>query len=208
MLSALREILIPAGVALAVAGYLVAERRGHMLGMWLTKPLASALFVALAIPPRDTWLFAALVLSFLGDLLLIPKEPRIFRAGILVFLLAHVAFIAAFLAMGVAWTWAAGALAPLLLAAALVARWILPRVSRDLKLAVLAYMIVITAMVAIAAGSVAAGASPLLLGAALAFWTNDVLVARDRFATRSSWNRVLGLPLYYGAMVVFAILAR
>lgn len=193
-------------MAAAIAGYLAAERAGSMFWMWITKPLASATFVLLALPPLDPWLFAALVLSFAGDLLLIPRAPRVFRLGILVFLLAHVAFLAAFAAQGIAWGFAAVALVPLVGAAILVARRILPRVSADLKPAVLAYMVVITAMVAGAAGASAAGASPLLLVAALGFYANDLLVARDRFLQKSWINRAAGLPLYYGAMVVFALL--
>jgi len=41
--------------------------------------------------------------------------------------------------------------------------------------------------------------------AALAFWTNDLLVARDRFVTSRPWHRAVGLPLYYAAMVAFAL---
>lgn len=43
--------------------------------------------------------------------------------------------------------------------------------------------------------------------AAIAFWANDILVARDRFARRTWLNRLYGLPLYYAAMVTFALTA-
>ena len=196
---------------LALAGLLWAERRGSRAMMWATKPIASAAFVALGIadgaPATTTGrlLVLALILSFAGDLLLIPLDPRIFRAGILIFLLAHVAFLGAFAAAGIAWGWLFVALALLALAAWVIARRILPHVSADLRPAVIAYMIVITLMVAGAAGASAAGASPLLLLAALMFWTNDLLVARDRFLAKNWLNRAIGLPLYYGAMVLFAL---
>lgn len=194
-------------LALALAAHLAAERKGSVLGMWLTKPIASACFVLLAIPPVDPWLFAAILLSFVGDVLLIPKDARVFRAGIVAFLVAHLAFVAAFAARGIHWAYAAGALVPLALLAWVIARWILPTVPAALKPAVIAYIVVITTMVAAAVGAVAAGADPLLLVAAIAFYLNDILVARDRFVTKDWRNRLVGLPLYYGAMVLFALQA-
>ncbi|HUR67978.1 MAG TPA: lysoplasmalogenase family protein [Candidatus Thermoplasmatota archaeon] len=202
--------LAPLYAALVVA-LILAERAGSRAGMWATKPLTSLVFVAMGLSDGlpDTsagrLLLTALVFSFAGDLCLIPTEARVFRAGILLFLLAHVAFVGAFLALGVAWAWAALALLPLAGAAWRVARWILRGVPHELRRAVVAYVVVITAMVATAAGAVAAGASPLLLVAALAFWTNDILVARDRFVTKTWVNRAMGLPLYYGAMLLFAL---
>lgn len=206
-------LALVAVVAVATGALILAERRDSRAGMWAAKPLASAAFVALGSAdglPADAprrWLLVALVLCFAGDILLIPREARVFRASILTFLLGHLAFVAAFLAYGVAWGWVVIALVPLVAAAALIARWILPRVQAALKEAVLAYMVVITAMVAAAAGAVAAGGPVLLLPAAIAFWANDILVARDRFVQRSWLNRLYGLPMYYGAMVVFALTA-
>lgn len=198
-------------VVVATAALILAERAGSRPWMWVTKPLASAGFVAIGLadglPATGAgWgLLLALVLSFAGDFFLIPVQARLFRVGILLFLLAHVAFLGAFLAAGISWGYAAVALVPLAAAAWIVARWILPKVQAELKRAVVAYVLVITLMVAGAAGAVAAGASPILLVAALMFWTNDILVARDRFVTRTWVNRLVGLPLYYGAMVLFAL---
>jgi len=197
------EVALLALMAAAVAALVLAERADSQAGKWVAKPLASAAFVALGWPGVDALLFAALVLSFLGDLCLVPKDRRVFRAGILLFLLAHVAFGGAFLLRAPSWPVVALALVPLVAAALVVARWILGRVPRELKGAVVAYMVVITAMVALAAGT-----TPWLFLPALAFWTNDILLARDRFVQRSWLNRLYGLPLYYGAMAVFALFAR
>lgn len=199
-------------IALATAGCIEGERRGSRAILWATKPVASAAFVALGLggTPGGALGFgilAALILSFFGDLLLIPSDRRIFRASILTFLLAHVAFVAAFVGRGVSWGWTAAAAAPLAVAGALIGRWLLPHVSAALKPAVIAYMVVISAMVAAAAGAVGAGATPWLLAAAIAFYANDVLVARDRFVVRTWLHRLVGLPLYYGAMAAFALIA-
>ena len=197
------ELALLAVIALATGALILAEKRDSRAGMWVAKPLASAAFVALGWPGVDLLLFGALVLAFLGDLCLVPQDRRIFRAGILLFLLAHVAFGAAFVVRGVLWELAGPALVPLVVAAFFIARWILPTVPAELKGAVIAYVVVITGMVALAAGT-----SWTIFLAALAFWTNDILVARDRFVQRSWLNRAYGLPLYYGSMAIFALLAR
>lgn len=196
--------LLIEGVALLAL--LLAERREHEPAQFVAKGVASAAFVALGLLAQaPAAILVALALAFVGDLLLVPRDPRVFRVGIVVFLLAHVAFLVAFSLRSPAYAFAAGALLILALAAALVARWILPRVPRALKGAVLAYMLVITLMVAAAAGA-SAGAGPIwLVLPALAFWTNDILVARDRFVARQGWHRWVGLPLYYGAMTAFAL---
>ena len=87
----------------AVAGLLLAERRGSRNGLWLTKPVASAAFVWLGLESGaldstyGQFVLAGLVLCMLGDVLLIPLgRPGIFRAGLFAFLLGHVAYSAAF----------------------------------------------------------------------------------------------------------------
>ena len=74
-----------------------------------------------------------------------------------------------------------------------------------MKLAVLAYMVVITIMVALAGGTVAAHGRPLLLLGAIVFWLSDVSVATDRFAGGTFTNRVWGLSFYYGGQLLLAL---
>ena len=90
--------------ALAVVGWLVAEYRDSRVGLWLTKPLASAAFIWLGLvsggldSAYGNLVLLALVWCLLGDILLIPRDrPRVFRAGVFAFLLGHVAYNAAFL---------------------------------------------------------------------------------------------------------------
>lgn len=194
---------------LATLALLVAEWRDSQGGRMGIKPLASAGFVAAALAQGATAssygqaLLAALVFSWLGDVLLIPRSRRAFRAGILAFLLGHLAFVAAFLHRGVDLRIAGAALAAALLAATVVGRWLLPRVPPELKLAVIAYIAVISIMVASALGT---GRAPIALGAA-AFYLSDLCVARDRFVAPGFVNRLWGLPLYYGAQLVLAATA-
>src|SRR5207244_3531778 len=96
-------------MAAAVAALLVAEGRQSRLGVWIAKPIASTLFVAAALSwGALEWgyghaILGALLLSWIGDVLLIPSGMAFFRAGLASFLLGHVGFCVAFLIRGVAW---------------------------------------------------------------------------------------------------------
>ena len=196
-----------------LAGLLEAERRDSQPGKWLTKPLASAGFLGAA------WMAGAgqsnygrlvvlaLGLCWVGDVLLIPaRNGAVFRAGIASFLLGHVAFAAAFVVRGVSAVPLAGALLLLTVPALLVGRWLYPKLPPDMRVPVLAYIAVISLMVALAAAThLAAPAPPLLLGAVL-FYLSDLSVARDRFVAPSFLNRLWGLPAYYAAQHLLATL--
>jgi uncharacterized membrane protein YhhN len=66
---------------------------------------------------------------------------------------------------------------------------------------VMAYIVVITGMVALAAGS----RSAWIAAAATAFFVSDLSVARDRFVAPGFGNRLWGLPLYYSAQILFVL---
>lgn len=204
--------MIPFAVAtgVLVLALIVAERREAANARWLLKPAASTCFVGVALAggalQSDYGLavLAALVLSWLGDVFLIPRRKLAFLLGIGAFLLGHVAYSAAFLIRGVSAGWSAAAALPLLAVAFLVGRWLLPRVPAGMKAPVLAYIVVICSMVALAAGTVAAWRCYAILAGAVAFFCSDLSVARDRFVHPAFVNRLWGLPLYYGAQVVLA----
>src|SRR5207253_7635336 len=124
--------------------------------------------------------------------------------GLGAFLVGHLLFAAAFVARGVSPPVAAVAAAAAAVAAVPVARWLLPHVKGGMRAPVLAYMTAISAMVSLAAGSFAFRPAPLLLGGALAFYFSDLSVARDRFVQPGFVNRLWGIPLYYGAQLLFA----
>lgn len=198
--------------AAAVCGLLYAEARDSRRGVWLTKPVASLAFlgVALASGALDSaygrWVLLGLVLCLAGDVLLIPRDrPAVFRAGVLAFLLGHVAYSVAFLGqpLGMLGLAAGGAL--LLAALAAVWRWLLPALPADMKTAVGAYLIVIGCMAALACAVTAGGGPAGVALGAIAFTASDVSVARDRFVRHEFLNRAWGLPLYYAAQVVIAL---
>ncbi|HVH06128.1 MAG TPA: lysoplasmalogenase [Myxococcota bacterium] len=202
------------GCGLAVVGLLAAERAGSRAGVWVAKPLASAGFVLVALARGATgttygrWVLAALVLGWLGDVLLIPKGARrAFAAGLGSFLLGHVAFAAGFVSRGQSFLWLGVGLALVLAAAVPLLRWLMPHVGKSLGLPVRAYFAVISAMVATAAGATGATGDLRLVFGALGFAVSDVTVARERFVTHSPWNGGLGLPLYYASQLLLAATA-
>jgi uncharacterized membrane protein YhhN len=195
----------------ALAALLVAERRGSRAGVWVAKPLASTGFLATALAAGaldsryGLAVLAALLLSWLGDVLLIPRESAAaFKAGLASFLLGHLAYAGAFLVRGVSLAACALAALPALLAAALAWRWLRPHLGADMRVPVAAYVGVISAMVVLAAGTEAAALHGRILPGALLFYVSDLAVARQRFVAGSFWNRAWGLPLYYGGQLLLA----
>ncbi|HND30493.1 MAG TPA: lysoplasmalogenase [Myxococcota bacterium] len=198
------------GVAPAVCALLLSEYRHYRPGIWLFKPLASTGFVLAGVQagamatPEGRLLLAGLCLSWLGDVLLIPRgSKKIFLAGVLFFLGAHVAYGAGFVLRGVQPVATVLGTLPFLGVGAWVHQRAKKGVPEMLQKAVIAYIIVISIMVGLATGAVAAGAPPLALVAAIAFAISDISVAIDRFISPGFVNRLWGLPLYYGAQLLF-----
>ncbi len=194
--------LLIVAIAACVAGHLWAEATGRRRLRALLKLSASAGFVGVALLVRTpgAWsslILSGLALSALGDLFLRARARGAFLAGIASFLLAHVAYTAAFVPASTISSFVA---APFVVVAALVLWWLWPHLG-SLRGPVVLYTGVISAMVVVALGV----AHPLVpLGAAL-FYGSDLTVARDRFVRAGIANRLMGLPLYYAGQVVLAL---
>lgn len=161
--------------------------------LFVAKPLATALIIVHAArrghdePPARRWILAGLVLSLAGDVALLwPKEG--FLPGLIAFLLAHLAYIAAFASRARLLSRPA----PFLLyaaVAALVLASLWPGVPAGLRVPVLLYVVCLAAMAAQAAavwlatrGTPAArGAWSAAIGGAL-FVLSDALLATNKFA--------------------------
>ncbi len=196
---------------LAVACMLVAEARAAKVLRAVSKSFAALGFLAAALSAglpatrAGTITLFALVFCAVGDLLLLfDGASRAFLLGLTAFLVGHVGFLAAFVTDGVSWSASGLALLALAPVVFFVMRWLLPHVGTSMKLPVLAYVAVITLMVASAVGSFAQGGSVLGLLAATAFFASDFSVARGRFVSDTLINKLWGTPLYFGAQLVFA----
>jgi uncharacterized membrane protein YhhN len=187
----------------AVAGLLLAEFKGHAGGRAVFKLSASSVFLwegferGLHSAPNGAWIFAGLVGCFIGDAALLSRAKPAFLTGLGSFLLGHLLFAVGFAMRGPAWTVCAVSLAMLVPPAVLVHRWLMPHVDASMRAPVLAYMTVITVMLALAIGlTTTTDAWALLAGAAL-FYLSDLAVARDRFIQQSELNHLWGAPAYF-----------
>jgi uncharacterized membrane protein YhhN len=181
-----------AAAALFAAGDWVAVLQRSKRLEYVCKPatLAAIAIAAIALDPADgaqrSWFVAAFVLSLAGDVfLMLPERPLgpidTFVAGLASFLLGHVAFIAGLWAHGVDGPRLAAGVALVVVLMLTLGRRIVRGVRAGpdpaLVVAVTAYMVVISAMVASAIGTGVAFA----VGGSLLFYCSDALIAWNRF---------------------------
>ena len=182
---------------------------------WLNlafKPLTTLLIIAMAWPrgrdhPRQRrWVLAGLWLSLAGDVALMwPREG--FVPGLVSFLLAHLAYLAAFTRVQ---PFAARALPFVIYAAVagavLAALW--PGVPAGLQVPVVLYVLALASMAAQAAvlwraAPADAAARRLALGGAL-FLVSDALLAANRFAAPLPLASLWVLATYWLAQACIA----
>ncbi len=164
----------------------------------VAKVVASCGFLAVAVLSgalRSTYgkvLLGGLALSFLGDAFLIGETQEAFLAGLSAFLLAHLAYVTAFVINGVSWRWVGIAAIPVTGIALAVAHWLSPHIAPYLVLPVRLYIIVISAMVIAAFGTRGKGGPALILAGALLFFLSDLSVAALRLVQTDFPNYIWG----------------
>lgn len=199
----------------AVAFLLRAVSTGDLTQVYVFKPLATLLVIALALydtravaGPYRTWVVRGLVASLVGDvLLMLPQD--LFLPGLVAFLVAHLCYLRAFtsdarfsavIATGV----------PLILAAVVIVRLMWPGLGA-LRLPVIAYVGVIVAMAWQAlerwrqgshAGATFAGVGALL------FMTSDAALGINRFRGALPGSAMVVLATYYAAQFLIAASVR
>lgn len=195
----------------AVAVLVRAEFRRSQPVRAMAKLLASSTFVAIAWL-LGAWagnygrcLLVAFMFSWLGDALLLSGRSRVFLAGIFAFLLAHIAFAAAFLHLPLELPVLCAALGGMAGLGLLMLRWLWPYLESFYRPAVAVYVLALVAMVAPAIAATAATGNWHYAAGALAFAASDVAVARNRFVSPGPANKAWGLPLYYAAQLVLAL---
>lgn len=226
-------LVVAAGCAATVAGKLL----GQPALVWVFKPLTTALIAwvawrrGLGATPYGRLVVVALVLSLVGDVLLIPAGG--FLAGLVAFLLAHLAFLAAFTREApLLARWRPFAAVAIVAGAALAVLW--PSLPEPMRVPVLAYALALGAMVAqaharasalgdartralaLAAANPEAAKGPLaatLLATAQArraaagatlFLASDGLLAFDRFHAPIALAPLWVLGTYWAAQVLIA----
>jgi len=177
---------------------------------YFAKPVASAGFLGLALNLGATetrygwWILIALAFGAIGDVALMGSARVWFLTGLVAFLIGHLLYLVAFLVAGLSSAPTTTAALVAVVVGVFVFRWLRPHLPVEMIGPVVAYVVIISAMVAAAVGATAAGATPLILVGALAFYFSDLAVARDRFVAPGFGNRIWGLPLYYLGQVLLA----
>ncbi len=198
----------------AVSGalHIRAEYASARRQVYVLKPLTTSLILLMALQlqpalsaPYKALIAGGLLFSLAGDVFLMLPADR-FVAGLASFLLAHLFYIAAFLARG-GFHADGMALALYTLAGAtmLVALW--PHLGK-LRGPVLVYMAVILAMGWQALGQWRAAPSASTLSAAAGaalFVVSDATLALDRFRGRFPAARLVVLGTYYFAQTLIAL---
>ena len=199
--------LCGAGCVVLVAALLIDQR----LIAAGAKLVASSAFVALAVSAGalasryGVLILAGLVSSWFGDAFLLGTSQHWFLLGLASFLLAHIAYLAAFVTAGFERRWLLGAALPVAAIAAGVLFWLQPQLPPALVWPVRLYTVVISLMVVAAFGTRGVGATPLIVVGACFFYLSDLSVAALRFTAPPFPTYVLGLPLYFAAQVCLAL---
>jgi len=193
---------------------LVYEKREAKKSRLLTKTILSCLFVGVAffqpspVPSYGNSILLGLLSCLAGDVCLALPGDRIFRAGLVAFLVGHVFYAIGFNYLIPASSWLLPGALPVWVFSLLVFRWLRPHL-KAMLIPVVVYILVITVMTS-GAWAVFSGSSfsigargVILLGASL-FYLSDVFVARNQFIKREFINRLIGLPLYYFGQFLLA----
>lgn len=198
-------------------GLLVAEKRDWRRGRYASKPAASLGFIAVAAASGSLdaaytqWILVGLVLGAGGDVALMFPGDRAFLAGLVSFLLGHIAYVVAFTLVVPVSAWPTPYALAAVVGAVMITVYLWPHLG-SMKVPVMIYVLVITAMAVGAIAVVASGQrvtltddqARMLTGGAIAFFASDISVARDRFVAKGFVNRVWGLPAYYGGQLLLA----
>lgn len=195
-------VILLVAEARQAAGLRVLAKCGAAVAMVLGALLGGA-----AGSPAGARILAGLGLSAGGDISLLSSRRAGFVVGLLLFAAAHVAYVLAAWQLRASWLGAVGLGAALTGFMARPAwRWLSPHVPTALRLAVLGYIALITAMVAFAGSASLFGDAPAHLGlGAILFYASDLAVARERFVVGSVLNRLWGLPAYFGGQLLIAL---
>ena len=204
-------LIVAAALSAALAIAADWEERRHR-AFYALKPLTTLLIAGIAAatpaaaPAYQLWILVALAFSLAGDVCLMFEGDGWFFAGLGSFLLAHLAFVTAFM-QGMHGTELPFWLAAVVLYAVALLIVLLPRAGK-LKPALLLYSAVLAAMVFAAAARHQAlphdARSTCALAGALLFMLSDSLLGWRRFVGPYRGAQALVLSSYWAAIGLIA----
>ena len=201
-------------VAYAVSGVLaiVCAERGWKRPEVVLKPLTTLLLLGLVGVPetRFAWLVGAgIVLSVIGDVALLGEGNRAFLVGLAAFLLAHVAYVIAFIGVA-AFSPVVALVALVVVASTTIMLRTIWKGAAGLHGPTIAYGAVISAMVVSASATVG---GPLRWGGAAAvgavlFYASDASLALNRFRRPFPHHAIATMGIYWLGQIGIALAAR
>lgn len=209
----INTLIIVFAVAL-LAGLLYAEKKEVLKVKLAVKIVLSSLFIFSAvIQPHPIVLYYRFILTGLifglgGDAFLALPGQKMFLCGLVSFLLGHLFCVTGFFyAVGLNQGTVIGLVISAMVSGG-VLLWLRPHLG-SMKIPVIFYILVITAMVVgawsvMAAGELTLSGRMLVVCGALSFYVSDVFVARQRFLKTEFINQLIGLPLYYSGQFMLA----
>jgi uncharacterized membrane protein YhhN len=169
---------------------------------YVAKPATLAALIGVAVtleaadPKVRNWMVAGLVLSLAGDIFLMLDE-KFFVAGLGSFLLGHIAYVVGLQLAPTSAGWTLVGLAVAAVAIATIGRRIVTGVAageqRDMVGPVIAYLVVISAMVVSAFGTASLWA---IVGACL-FYASDATLAWNRFLEQRRFGGLAVMVTYH-----------
>jgi len=208
--------LIPIPILLVTVPLLVrAALRGDQAQVWVLKPLSTVLVIAVALlsllapgarPAFTLWVALGLVLSLGGDVALILESNRAFLVGLVLFLLAHVAYSVAFTAPNGFHAADIISGAVLLVVAAAIYLYLRPGLG-SMQGPVILYMLIIFFMVNRALSAFFGTAFTttqawLLSMGAILFMLSDLVLAVNRFRRPMEKHRLSLFAYYLGQLLI------
>jgi len=139
---------------------------------------------------------------------LLGTSRQLFLAGLVSFLLAHIAYVIAFSIHGLNDKWSLTAFVPVAAISVFVTVWLTPYLPGDMIVPVRTYTFVISLMVIMAFGAKGAGGPLLIPAGATLFYFSDLSVAAGQFIEPTFPNYVWGLPFYYTGQLLLALSVR
>jgi uncharacterized membrane protein YhhN len=211
--------LIPV-LAVAVFFLIRAQFLERQRQVYVFKPASTLIVIGVALlsflePTRNLTysigVTLGLVFSLGGDVaLMFQEERRAFIIGLGLFLVAHIIYTVVFLSLGRFSAW--DILSAVILAAVAVGfyRLMAPKLG-SMKGPVIAYMVVISAMVSRAFSTLMSpvfseGQAWMVVAGALLFYFSDVVLAANRFWRPWKYHRA-SLSLYYSGQLLLALAA-
>ena len=210
----MRVVWLAGAAAVSLTLHLRAAYFGPAWQVYLFKPVTTTLILLIALTAGAvatrryrTAIVVGLLFSLLGDvLLMLPRD--LFVVGLGAFLLAHLAYLAAF-TDGVGWRVAGWPTALYLAAAAGVLVYLWENLG-TMRVPVIAYVAVIVLMAAQAAGRARTlgtdGSFAAARGAAL-FVVSDATIAVDRFGEPFAAATAVVMTTYVAAQLLIAVSA-